>query len=100
MQRTVTKADLGEAVYRNVGLSRSESGKMVQSILDLMLDCIAEEEAVRISTFGVFRVRQKRERMGRNPKNGIPAVITSRKVLTFRSSPVLKRRTAQGGKSR
>jgi len=87
---TVTRADIAESVYEEVGLSRSESSEFVDSVLDIMSDALVEGDTVKISSFGSFSVRQKNERIGRNPKTGVEVPITSRKVLTFRASHVLK----------
>ena len=90
--KTVTRADLCEAVYRKVGLSRAESAELVGMVLSEMQDCIARGESVKISSFGTFDVRDKRERMGRNPKTGEAVPIEPRRVMVFRASNVLKKR--------
>jgi integration host factor subunit alpha len=90
--RTITRADLAEAVYRQVGLSRKESGALVQSVLGEIADTLCHGEPVKLSSFGAFLVREKKERIGRNPKTGVAAPITERKVLTFKPSSVLKAR--------
>lgn len=92
MGRTVTRADLAEAVYRQVGLSRNESAALVESVLDLVVDALQRGESVKISAFGTFAVRQKGRRIGRNPKTGVEVPILPRKVLVFRPSQVLKAR--------
>lgn len=91
---TLTRADLADAINRKVGLSRSESLDMVESILDHMSDALADGENVKISGFGTFLLRDKAERVGRNPKTGIEVPITSRRVMTFRASQMLKERIA------
>ena len=91
---TLTRADIAEAMNRKLGLSRSESLGMVESILSLMSDALASGENVKISGFGTFLLRDKSERIGRNPKTGVEVPITSRRVLTFRASQVLKERVA------
>lgn len=91
---TLTRADIAEAMNRKLGLSRSESLGMVESILGLMSDALASGENVKISGFGTFLLRDKSERIGRNPKTGVEVPITSRRVLTFRASQVLKERVA------
>lgn len=88
--KTVTRAQLVEAVYQEVGLSRSESSELIDAILDEISDALIEEGQVKISSFGTFAVRQKGERVGRNPKTGEEVPITPRKVLVFRASQVLK----------
>ncbi len=87
---TVTRADLAEAVFREVGLSRNESAKLVESVLQLVADALASGESVKISSFGSFTVRMKGERIGRNPKTGEAVPILPRRVLVFRASHVLK----------
>ncbi len=89
---TVTRADLTEAIYREIGLSRTESAVLVESILDHMVDSLVKGDTVKLSKFGTFSVRDKRERMGRNPKTGREVPITKRRVLVFKPSNVLKER--------
>ena len=93
---TLTRADLAEALNRKLGLSRSESLNMVESILDHMSDALEQGENVKISGFGTFLLRDKAERIGRNPKTGVEVPITPRRVLTFRASQMLKERIAKG----
>ncbi len=90
--RTVTRAQLSEAVYQEVGLSRNESSDLVESVLDEVSEALARGEVVKISSFGSFSVRQKGQRIGRNPKTGEEVPILPRKVLVFRPSHVLKNR--------
>jgi integration host factor subunit alpha len=90
--RTVTRAHLAEAVYQEVGLSRSESAELVDSILYQIGDSLVGDGIVKISSFGTFSVRQKGQRIGRNPKTGEEVPIMPRKVLVFRPSQVLKDR--------
>jgi integration host factor subunit alpha len=92
---TVTRAQLSEAVYQEVGLSRNESAQLVESVLKEMADALARGDTVKISSFGSFFVRQKGQRMGRNPKTGEEVPIHPRKVLVFRASHVLKNRINQ-----
>ena len=89
---TLTRADLTESVYRNIGLSRNESSQLVEEVLEEICASLAVGEEVKLSSFGTFSVQSKRERVGRNPKSGIEAVITSRRVLSFRPSHILKDR--------
>ena len=96
MSRTVTRADLSEAVYQEVGLSRNESSELVESVLDEICDALVRGEMVKISSFGSFSVRQKGQRIGRNPKTGEEVPILPRRVLVFRASHVLKNRINQG----
>tara|TARA_B100000686_G_C15782064_1_gene475484 strand:- start:70 stop:378 length:309 start_codon:yes stop_codon:yes gene_type:complete len=90
--RTVTRAHLSEAVYQEVGLSRNESADLVEVVLDEIADHLVTGETVKISSFGSFYVRQKGQRIGRNPKTGQEVPILPRKVLVFRPSHVLKNR--------
>jgi integration host factor subunit alpha len=92
VQRTVTRVDLAEAVYRCVGLSRKESAILVQSVLDELADALIGGESIKLSSFGRFLVRAKSERIGRNPKTGIEVPITRRRVMVFKPSNVLKAR--------
>ena len=94
--RTVTRADLSEAVYRELGLSRAESAGLVEAILEQIAEALARGEKVKISSFGTFEVREKRGRVGRNPKTGEEAPIDPRRVLAFRPSHVLKDRMNEG----
>ena len=93
--QTVTRADLGEAVYQEVGLSRNESADLLESVLGFMADALATGDTVKISSFASFSVRQKGQRIGRNPKTGEEVPILPRKVLVFRPSQVLKTRVNQ-----
>lgn len=88
--KTVTRADLSESVYQEVGLSRNESAQLVETVLDFISDKLVDGENVKISSFGSFLVRQKGGRMGRNPKTGEEVPIAPRRVLVFRPSQVLK----------
>ncbi len=88
--KTTTRADLTEAVYRHLGVSRAESADFVQRILEVVSSALARGESVKISSFGTFSVRSKKMRMGRNPKTGEEVPITPRRVITFRASHVLK----------
>ena len=90
--KTVTRADLAESIYREVGLSRSDSAELVEAVLQEVGDALARGEQVKISSFGSFGVRQKGERIGRNPKTGEEVPILPRRVLVFRPSHVLKGR--------
>ena len=88
--KTLTRADLSEAVHRQIGLSRSESADLVKSMLDLVSDHLVEGQTVKLSSFGTFMVRSKNGRVGRNPKTGEEVPITPRRVLVFRPSQVMK----------
>lgn len=93
---TSTRADLSEAVYREIGLSRSESADLVESILGRISDALVRGENVKISSFGTFAVRDKGPRMGRNPKTGEEVPIGPRRVLVFRPSHIMKERVNAG----
>ena len=90
--RTVTRADLSEAVYQKVGLSRIESSALVELVLQEICESLAKGEKVKLSSFGSFEVRAKGERIGRNPKTGIEVPIEPRRVMVFKPSNVLKAR--------
>ena len=89
---TVTRADLCEAVYQKIGLSRTESSKLVEAVLDEICDAVARGENVKLSSFGSFVVRDKGERIGRNPKTGVEVPIEPRRVMVFKPSNVMKAR--------
>ncbi len=91
-ERTVTRSQLSEAVYQEVGLSRNESADLVEAVLDEIASTLVKGESVKISSFGSFSVRQKGQRIGRNPKTGEEVPILPRRVLVFRASHVLKNR--------
>lgn len=93
---TITRADLSEAVYNELGLSRNESAQMVESVLEHISSVLIEGDKVKISSFGTFSVKEKKGRMGRNPKTGQDAPIHPRRVLTFRPSHVLKDKVNDG----
>ena len=93
---TVTRAQLSEAVYQEVGLSRNESADLVETVLKEIEDALVKGEAVKISSFGSFGVRSKGERIGRNPKTGQEVPIEPRRVLIFRASHVLKEQINEG----
>ena len=89
---TLTRADLCEAVHEEVGLTRQDCAGLVERTLDLVAEALEGGETVKLSGFGVFQVRDKRARMGRNPKTGEPAEIEPRRVIGFRASQVMKAR--------
>ncbi|MFN4271543.1 MAG: integration host factor subunit alpha [Aliihoeflea sp.] len=90
--KTITRADLAEAVYKKVGLSRTESAQLVEMVLEEICEAIVRGETVKLSSFATFQVRSKNERVGRNPKTGQEVPILPRRVMTFKASNVLKRR--------
>ena len=93
---TLTRADLAETINRKMGLSRAESLDMVEAILAKICDALSDGENVKISGFGSFVLRDKSERVGRNPKTGVEVPITPRRVMTFRASQTLRDRIADG----
>jgi integration host factor subunit alpha len=90
--RTITRADLSEAVYQKVGLSRTESSALVELVLSQICESLTGGETVKLSSFGSFIVREKGERVGRNPKTGVEVPIEPRRVMVFKPSNVLKSR--------
>src|SRR5579862_8046759 len=94
--RTVTRAQLSEAVYQQVGLSHNESAELVETVIAEVSDALARGEMVKISSFGSFAVRQKGQRIGRNPKTGQEVPISPRRVLVFRASQALKHQINTG----
>jgi integration host factor subunit alpha len=95
--KTLTRADLSEAVHREVGLSRTESAELVKAIIDTVAEAVVTGDRVKLSSFGTFMVRDKGGRIGRNPKTGQEVPITPRRVLVFRPSQVMKSRINRGG---
>lgn len=94
---TLTRADLAEAIYSEIGLSRAECAELVEAILNQMSDALAKGDNVKISGFGTFLLRDKPERLGRNPLTGVEVAIPPRRVLTFRPSPKMATRIAEAG---
>ncbi len=90
MPRTITRAELSETIHKNVGLSRNDSSDLLEMVLSEISNSLSHGESVKIASFGSFSVRQKKERLGRNPKTGEEVPITPRKVLTFRPSQMLR----------
>ena len=90
--KTITRYDLSEAVYNEIGLSRNESAQILETLLDEVSDALVRGETVKLSSFGSFVVRAKKMRIGRNPKTGEEVPITPRRVLSFRASSVLKQK--------
>lgn len=93
---TVTRAQLSEAVYQEVGLSRNESAELVELVIAEIAGALERGEMVKISSFGSFAVRQKGQRIGRNPKTGQEVPISPRRVLVFRASHALKNQINTG----
>ncbi|MEL6734709.1 MAG: integration host factor subunit alpha [Pseudomonadota bacterium] len=94
--KTLTRADLAEVVYEKVGLSRVESANLVEEVLEEICQAAVRGENIKLSSFGTFAVRSKRERIGRNPKTGQEVPITPRRVMVFRPSNILKEKVLNG----
>jgi len=88
--RTITRADLAEALQKKLGMTRHDASNYVEIFLDEIFERIVAREDVKLSSFGAFNVRAKRERVGRNPKTGVDAKITARLVVTFKPSNILR----------
>lgn len=98
--KTLTRADLAEAVVRKVGLPRNESQELVELVLGEISTSLSRGESVKLSSFGSFGIRQKGQRVGRNPKTGEEVPITPRRVLVFRPSNIMKDRINAGRQRR
>ena len=96
---SLTRLELSDAVVREVGLSRHESMQLVDEVLEHILKALVEGENVKISSFGTFSCKQKKERIGSNPKTGIEAPIIARKVVTFKSSQIMKEKINEGNQN-
>jgi len=94
---TLTRADLAEGLHRDIGLSRADSASIVEQILRHMCEALSRGENVKISGFGSFVLRDKGERVGRNPKTGVEVPIAPRRVLTFRASQMMRDRIVAAG---
>jgi integration host factor subunit alpha len=98
--KTITRIELSDAVYRTkVGLTRTESSALVDLVLKEITNTIARGETVKLSSFGTFTVRNKRQRIGRNPKTGVEVPIFPRRVLVFKASAIIKRKIQNNSKS-
>jgi len=95
-EKALTRVDLVEAVYQKVGLSRTESADLVEMVLDEICVSVVRGESVKLSSFGSFLVRNKSERIGRNPKTGEEVPITPRRVMVFKPSNILKEAVLNG----
>ena len=93
----LTRADIAESIHRKIGLSRAESSNLVEGILRHMCSALSGGSNVKLSGFGTFILRDKGERVGRNPKTGVEVPIASRRVLTFRASQSMRGSIARGG---
>ncbi len=94
-EKTITRAELTNAVYQELGVSLSDASTMVDAFFDEITDVLARHESVKLSSFGTFNLRHKKARIGRNPKTGVEVVITPRTVLSFNPSNLLKQRVNQ-----
>ena len=92
---TLTRADLADVVHRRLGLSRAESSGVVERVLHHMCHALSEGQNVKVSGFGTFILRDKGQRIGRNPKTGIEVPIAPRRVMTFRASQIMRDRIAR-----
>ena len=95
LSSTLTRADLADVVHRKLGLSRAESASFVERALFHMCQALSEGANVKISGFGSFILRDKGQRVGRNPKTGVEVPIAPRRVMTFRASQILRDRIAK-----
>ena len=91
-RKTLTRQDISEALYRDVGLSKHESALMLETVLEHISNALIDGEIVKLSSFGTFTSRQKRERIGRNPRTGVTATINARRVISFKPSKLMKAR--------
>ena len=91
-RKTLTRQDISEALYRDVGLSKHESSLMLETVLEHISNALTKGEIVKLSSFGTFTSRQKRQRIGRNPKTGVTATINARRVISFKPSKLMKAR--------
>ena len=91
-RKTLTRQDISEALYRHVGLSKYESAQMLETVLEHISNALIDGKSVKLSSFGTFIPRQKRERIGRNPKTGVSATIDARRVISFKASKLMKDR--------
>jgi integration host factor subunit alpha len=96
MNGTLTRADLADVVHRNLGLSRAESANIVERVLHHMCHALAQGQNVKVSGFGTFILRDKGQRIGRNPKTGVEVPIAPRRVMTFRASQIMRDQIARG----
>jgi integration host factor subunit alpha len=94
--KTLTRAELADAIYREIGLSMTECMEMLDTVLETVIDALTQEEMVKLSAFGTFSVRHKKQRVGRNPKTGIEVPITPRRVVSFHPSLLLKQKINAG----
>lgn len=91
-EKTITRAHLSNAVYREMGLSLNDSTQLVDAFFDEVVEVLAKDEPVKLSSFGTFNLRYKKARVGRNPKTGVEVMISPRTVISFNPSNLLKKR--------
>ena len=91
-RKTLTRQDISEALFRQIGLSKYESAQMLETVLEHISNALIDGKSVKLSSFGTFIPRQKRERIGRNPKTGVSATIDARRVISFKASKLMKER--------
>ena len=99
-RKTLTRQDISEALYRDVGLSKHESALMLETVLEHISNALSNGEIVKLSSFGTFTSRKKRERIGRNPKTGVTATINARRVISFKPSKLMKARINESEENR
>ena len=97
-RKTLTRQDISEALYKQIGLSKHESAVMLEFVLKQISNALIAGESVKLSSFGTFSPRQKEERVGRNPKTGVTATINARRVISFKPSKLMKERTNKSEK--
>ena len=97
-RKTLTRQDISETLYRQIGLSKHDSAAMLEFVLKQISNALINGESVKLSSFGTFYPRQKRERVGRNPKTGVIATINARRVISFKPSKLMKERTNKSEK--
>lgn len=100
MAKTVTRADLVEALARRANMQRADANRLLTRMLEMMQDALVDGDTVKLSRFGNFNVRAKRQRIGRNPKTGEEVPITPRRVVTFRPSQMMRDFVEKGGRGR
>ena len=98
--KTITRADLVEALARRANMQRADANRLLTRMLEMVQDSLVDGDTVKLSRFGNFNVRAKRQRVGRNPKTGEEVPITPRRVVTFRPSQMLREFVEKGGKGR
>lgn len=96
MGKTLTRADLIDALGRELGLSRTDCSDLLESLLEHLAGSLERGELVKLARFGNFSVRQKRPRVGRNPKTGVEATISARRVVSFKPSQIMRERVENG----